>query len=243
MAGIFQRLFKTGQAQAHALVDKLEDPIKMSEQAMRDLKQDLQESLKALAEVKAIAIRLQRESEDHRKRSEDYERKAMLLLQKAQGGELAEAEAERLAREALARMEESQARRAETAQQAQAQQEMALKLQGNVNELKSKIASYENDLLTLKARTKTAQATRKINQHLANIDSRGTVALLERMKERVEEQEALGQAYGEMAGAATSVDDEINKALAAPAEKKAEDSLARLKARMGMEKGGAEGGR
>ena len=38
MAGIFQRLFKTGQAEAHAIVDKLEDPIKLSEQAIRDLK-------------------------------------------------------------------------------------------------------------------------------------------------------------------------------------------------------------
>ena len=47
MAGIFQRLFKTGQAEAHAIVDKLEDPIKLSEQAIRDLKKDLQESLKA----------------------------------------------------------------------------------------------------------------------------------------------------------------------------------------------------
>ena len=44
MAGIFQRLFKTGQAEAHAIVDKLEDPIKLSEQAIRDLKKDLQES-------------------------------------------------------------------------------------------------------------------------------------------------------------------------------------------------------
>ena len=43
MAGIFQRLFKTGQAEAHSLVDKLEDPIKISEQAIRDLKKDLQE--------------------------------------------------------------------------------------------------------------------------------------------------------------------------------------------------------
>ena len=58
MAGIFQRLFKTGQAEAHALVDKLEDPIKISEQAVRDLKKDLADSLKSLAEVKALAIRM-----------------------------------------------------------------------------------------------------------------------------------------------------------------------------------------
>ena len=50
MPGIFERLFKTGQAEAHALMDKMEDPIKLSEQAIRDLKKDLHESTKALAD-------------------------------------------------------------------------------------------------------------------------------------------------------------------------------------------------
>ena len=75
MAGIFQRLFKTGQAEAHAIIDKFEDPIKMSEQAIRDLKKDLQESLRALAEVKSIAIRLNKEAEDSKRLAEDYERR------------------------------------------------------------------------------------------------------------------------------------------------------------------------
>ena len=92
MPGIFERLFKTGQAEAHALIDKMEDPIKLSEQAIRDLKKDLHESTKALAEVKAIAIRLEREKDEHGNRAADYERKAMMLLQKAQGGDLEEAE-------------------------------------------------------------------------------------------------------------------------------------------------------
>lgn len=238
MAGIFQRLFKTGQAEAHALVDKFEDPIKMSEQAIRDLKQDLQESVKALAEVKAIAIRLEREKSDHGNRSSDYERKAMLLLQKAESGQMEASEAERLAKESLTRMEDAQKRYADTSTQAEQQQQMAMKLQANVNDLKTKISSYENDLVTLKARTKTANATRKINQHLSNVDSRGTVALLERMKEKVEEQEALAEAYGDIASSATSVDDEIDKALKSSSTQ-ADDSLARLKAKMAMAKGGA----
>jgi len=238
MAGIFQRLFKTGQAEAHALVDKFEDPIKMSEQAIRDLKQDLQESVKALAEVKAIAIRLEREKSDHGNRSSDYERKAMLLLQKAESGQMEASEAERLAKESLTRMEDAQKRYTDTSIQAEQQQQMATKLQANVNDLKTKISSYENDLVTLKARTKTANATRKINQHLSNVDSRGTVALLERMKEKVEEQEALAEAYGDIASSATSVDDEIDKALKSTSTQ-ADDSLARLKAKMAMAKGGA----
>ena len=236
MAGIFQRLFRTGEAEAHAMIDKFEDPIKMSEQAIRDLKKDLQESIKSLAEVKALAVRMDKEAEEQKSLAADYERKAMLLLQKTQSGELDEAEAERLAREALQRKEEAAGRALESVQQAQAQHEMVTKLQSNVNELKSKISSYENDLVTLKARAKTANATRKINQHLSSVDSKGTVALLERMKEKTEEQEALAQAYGDMADSSRSVDDEIDKALSGSSSPKAEDSLAELKAKMGLQK-------
>ncbi len=236
MAGIFQRLFKTGEAEAHALVDKFEDPIKMSEQAIRDLRKVLQESLKALAEVKALAIRKTKEGEEQKSLAADYERKAMRLLQRAQSGDVEEAEAERLARDALVLKEGAATQALEATQQAQAQQATVAKLQNDINELKSKISSYENDLVTLKARTKTANATRKINQHLANVDSKGTVSLLERMKEKASEQEALALAYGDMADASRSVDDEIDKALAGTTAPKAEDSLAALKAKMGLQK-------
>ena len=77
--GIFQRVFRVGKAEAHATIDKFEDPIKMSEQAIRDLKKDLGESLKSLAEVKALAIRMDRDADDSKRLAEDFERKAMLL--------------------------------------------------------------------------------------------------------------------------------------------------------------------
>ena len=234
MGGIFQRLFKTGQAEAHALVDKLEDPIKISEQAIRDLKKDLTDSLKSLAEVKALAIRMDKDAEDAKRLAGDYERKAMLLLQKAQSGDMEMVDAERLAGEALTRKEEGTTRALESTRQAHAQHSMVDKIQANVNDRKSKLASYENDLTMLKARAKTADATRKINQRLANVDSRGTVALLERMKEKVDEQESLAEAYGEMADSSRSVDDEIDKALTQGSSSKADDSLADLKAKMGI---------
>ena len=184
MAGIFHRLFKAGESEAHALVDKLEDPIKMSEQAVRDLRKDLQESLRSLAEVKSLAIRMTKDADDAKRLADDYERKAMLLLQRGQSGDVEASEAERLAMEALNRKEEAAARALQGGEQAQAQQQMVATLQNNVNDLKSKVASYENDLVMLKARARTANATRKINQRLSNVDSKGTVALLERMKEK-----------------------------------------------------------
>ena len=97
MVSIFQRIFKVTQSEVHAGMDKFEDPIKMSEQGIRDLKKSLQASMVSLAQVKSLAIRLQKETDDHKKRAADYERKAMLLLKRMQGGEMEGAEAERLA--------------------------------------------------------------------------------------------------------------------------------------------------
>ena len=38
---ILKKVFKIGQAEAHSLLDQLENPIKLTEQGIRDLKNDL----------------------------------------------------------------------------------------------------------------------------------------------------------------------------------------------------------
>lgn len=210
----FKRLFKIGESEAHAVLDKLEDPIKITEQGIRDLKKNLQESMISLAEVKGIAIKTRKDAENQKMLAEDYERKAMLLLQKMQTGQLPQADAERLATEALAKKEQGTIEAAKLHQEALNHEKMCEQLQNNVNKLKSNVSKYENDLITLKARAKTATASRKINEQLTKIDSSGTISMLEKMKAKVETEESLAIAYGEMANAEKSVDDEINKALA-----------------------------
>lgn len=231
---IFQRLFSVGKSEVNAAIDKFEDPIKMTEQGIRDLKKDLNAAMTSLAEVKGQAIRLRKQVEDNKKASADYERKAMLLLQKAQNGGIDPADADRLATEALSRKEEADRRVSELGQAAQNQENMANQLQSQVEKLKSTVATHENELITLRARAKTAAATKKINKQLAKVDSSGTIAMLERMKERVEEDESLSQAYGEIAGESKSVDDEINAAISSPSGG-TNERLAALKAKMGME--------
>ena len=231
---LFKRLFRVSQAEAHAIVDKFEDPIKMTEQGIRDLKKDLQASMTSLAEVKAIAIRTRREADNHKKLAVDYERKAMMLLQKMQSGEMDQADAERLATQALNKKEQSAADAMRLAQEAERHEQMAGQLQANVNKIKSGVNTYENDLVTLKARAKTAAATKKINQQIARVDSSGTIAMLEKMKSKVEEDEALALAYGEMADLDKSVDDEIDEALKSGNTVTASVHLLELKKKMGI---------
>ncbi|MFQ5707505.1 MAG: PspA/IM30 family protein [bacterium] len=235
MASVFQRIFKVGQAEAHNIVDKLEDPIKMTEQGIRDLKKDLQQSMTALAQVKATAIRLKKDADDQKKLAQDYERKAMLLLQKMQNGELEQANAERLATEALSKKEEALARSTTLQTDYKQQQQMSDKLQAKVEKLKQTVTRYENELVTLKARARTAQSMRKINQQLANVDSSGTISMLEKMKNKVEEEESLAEAYGDISEIDLGVDAEIDKVLEEPSAAKASDSLATLKKKMGIE--------
>ncbi len=233
--GIFKRLFKVAESEAHAAVDKLENPIKLTQQGIRDLKKDLQASLKSLAEVKALQIRARCETEDKKEQAATYEKKAMLLLKAAQNGTLDSAEADRLAGEALAKKEAASTQALTTAKGLQKQDTMVAQLEANTRKLKSQIASWESELTTLTARAKVAGATRKLNQQLAQVDSTGTLAMLEKMKAKVSEEEALAESYGEIAMIETSVDAEIDKALAGGAgEVKAADSLAELKAKMGM---------
>jgi len=231
---IFQRIFKVTQSETHALIDKIEDPIRMTEQGIRDLKKDLQQAMTSLAEVKSMAIRTRRDADNKKKLAADYERKAMTLLQKMQGGELDPADAERLATQALNQKEQLATEAVQLAQEAERHEQMANQLQANVNKIKSTVSTYENDLLTLKARSRTAAATKKINQQIARVDSSGTIAMLEKMRSRVEEDESLATAYGEMATADKSVDDEINAALSGGSTTSTSQSLLELKQKMGM---------
>ena len=236
MASIFQRIFKVAQSEAHSGMDKFEDPIKMSEQGIRDLKKNLQASMVSLAQVKSLAIRLQQEMDDHKKRAADYERKAMLLLKRMQGGgEMEGTEAERLATEALSKKEEALQSATTASEQQQAQQRMADQLQTKVEELKRQIGKYENEVITLRARARTASSMRKINQQLAGADASGTVAMLEKMKNKVQEEESLAEAYGQLSDVGGTIDEDIDKALALPSTAAASDSLAELKKKMGME--------
>lgn len=233
---VFKRLFKVGQAEAHSAVDKMENPIKMTEQGIRDLKKDLDGSLKALAEVKAMAIRAKNDVQSNKSKASDYENKAVQLLKKAQNGEIEAGDADRLAGEALAKKEEFSKAMNQSKTEMDRFDGNVAQLDVKVKKLRSDISAFENELRTLKARVKVSEATAKVNKQMAGIDSSSTVNMLERMKDKVAQQEALAEAYGDVAGESKSLDDEINSALSDGGDVKKADDLAALKAKLGMDK-------
>ncbi|NDV66323.1 PspA/IM30 family protein [Bacteroides sp. 224] len=210
---IFKRLFRIGQAEINSVIEKMEDPIRMTEQGIREMRDDLDKSIESLAQIKAMAIRTGNDKNKKQAEAKEYENKAILLLTKAQKGELDMAQAEHLATEALTLKERLLADAATLETQQEEHEKAAASIQSNIEVLKFNITKWENELKTLKSRIRVSKATKEVNKQMAKIDSNSTISMLERMKEKVEEEEALAQAYGDLANKKSNLDDEINAAI------------------------------
>ena len=89
------------------------------------------------------------------------------------------------------------------------------------------LASKGIDLDTFKTMSETLSTE-------ANIDSNNTVSMLEKMKDKVIQEEALAESYGEIANTNKSLDEDIDAAIGDSAQVKAEAELKALKEKMGL---------
>lgn len=210
---IFKRLFRIGQAEIHAAVDKMEDPVKMIEQGLRELREDLTEATEAYAKVKALAIRTENDQLHCQQESRNYGEKAILIMQKAQSGQVDLIKAETLAREALSLRKKYYVESEELGHQVIALQQSSVEMMRNTEILKENMEKWEKELRTLRARVKVSSATEQVNKQLAQLDNNGTIAMLQRMKAKVEDQESLAKAYGEIARDKNNLKDELDSLL------------------------------
>lgn len=225
---IIKRLFRIGKAEAHSAIGSLEDPIKMTEQGIREMKEQLNESIQAMAQVKALSIRRKNEQEALINQSGDYQNKAMLLVQKGIKEEMPIEDADRLAKEALKKKEQSLLDAQIAENERQKLESDVEKMQISINTLKSTISKWEGELKTLRARVQVSKATQDINKKMTQIDSDSTISMLEKMKDKVLQQEALADAYSHIADASKSIDQEINAAVDT-SDAHAESELQKLK--------------
>lgn len=212
-------------------MDSLEDPVKMTAEGIRELEGKLEQSMKSLAEVKASAISAKNALEKAKQESVDYENKAMMFLKAAETGKMSQEEADKLATQCLEKKSQKTQELPVLEANYQKYQGAADKLQDAVKTLKTNIDKWKSEAKMLKARSKVAEATANLNKQLSGIDSSDTIAMLEKMKEKVDQQEALADSYLEIAQDGNERDiDSALKAIGGSVQ--AQSDLAALKAKM-----------
>lgn len=225
---IFKRLYTIGKAEINSVLENFEDPIKLTENGISDMKNQLSESMEALAKLKALSIRKKNEIESAEQTAKDYYAKAILLVQKSEKGEIEVSEADRLAKEALKKQSTAQERAENLKKENEKLQDDCEKMKANITNLKSSISKWENELRTLEARVQVSEATKDINQKMIQIDSSSAVSMLEKLKEKVVQQEAMAEAYSDISKTGKSVDEEIDD-LVKNIDGEAENALQKLK--------------
>ena len=142
------RVFKFIQSEIHSLLSRFEDPVKLIEQGIRDLKKDFDESMKSVAQVKAISICTKRALEAKKQIAVDYEQKALIILQKAKTGELDQAEADRLAGAALEKRQQALVQVEKLTSDVKDYDKALVNMEKKILELKEKIRDSENEYKT-----------------------------------------------------------------------------------------------
>ena len=229
--GIFQRLFRWGKSEVNDTLDSLEDPVKMTAEGIRELEKKLDDSIKALAQVKASCVTAKNELDRAKQESVDYENKAMMFLKAVELGKMEQAEADKLATQCLEKKSQKVQQLPVLEANYKKYQGAVDKLEDSVKVLKTNIDKWKSESQMLKARAKVAEATANVNKQLAGIDSSDTIAMLEKMKEKVDQQEALADSYLEIASDTNERDiDSALKSIGGSVQ--AQSDLAALKAKM-----------
>ena len=189
--GLFDRVSRVVRSNLNAIVSGAEDPEKILNQTIEDMREDLVELRQATAKAIASEMSMKRKYEQAQGNANEWQRKAQIALKRNE---------EDLARQALMRKKGF----AETAtalnQQLVRQTEQANLLRNNLTKLESKIAEAKTKKDMLIARARSAKATQQINEVMGKVDTASAFTAFERMEEKVDALEAESAAVANLSG-------------------------------------------
>lgn len=198
---LFGRIFRVFRSYANSLVGSAEDPEKMLDQTVNEMQGDLIKMRQASAQVLASQKQVEAKYSQAKTTADEWLRRAELALQKGD---------EDLAREALKRKKAFQDNANTMKIQLDAQKKATDQLLTNTRILEQKLTEAKSKKDTLKARAKSAQTSRQINDMIQGLNTSNAMVAFERMEEKVMSLEAESEATLQLASSDT-VEDKFRK--------------------------------
>lgn len=191
--GIFDRFSTMLRSNINDLIARAENPEKMLNQVIEDMRGQLAKARQEVAVAIADAAKLKKQADDEQKQAQDWEQRAMLAVRQ---------ERDDLARLALVRHQEHAQRAQELYLTWQKHQEDTERLRDALRQLNEKIQEAQRKKNLLIAKQKRAQAQRRIHETMSGLSDSSAFEAFDRMAEKIEHNER-------MALAAASVSEEL----------------------------------
>ena len=222
--GIFDRLSTMLRSNLNDLISRAENPEKMLNQLIDDMRGNLAKAKQEVAGAIADEKKLQADAEAMRKQAEDWERRAMIAVQEGRDD---------LAKQALMRYNEA-------LQGAQQLQETWVKHKADTESLKVSLRTLNDKIEEAKrkkniliARARRAEAQQRIQETMSGMGDKSAFEGFERMTEKIENKERKALAAAELQEEFQG--DALAKQFEALEYKgSSEQQLAALKQRMGL---------
>ena len=190
--GFFDRFSRLLRANLNELLTKAEDPVKILDQSLVDMEDDLIRLRKAVAMSIACQKRLVSKYDQAQLHVKNWYQRAEMAIKQGE---------ETLAREALIRRKTYKESSEALNTQILSQGDQVEKLKHNLGILEGKIADLKTKKEMLKARAQAAKAQQQLQDAVGHMGSNSAMAAFDRMQDKVESLEASSQASAELAGA------------------------------------------
>lgn len=231
---LFDRFVRVAKSNVNKVIQGMEDPEKVLDQAVEEMQSDLIRVRQSYAEVLATQRRLQTQKEQQDEIAAEWYRRAELAVEKGDDS---------LAKEALSRRQAAVQKGSDLEQQLGTMSGSVDKLFDSVKALEEKISQAKDEKEQLIARARTAKTTAQVNEMLSDVGSSSGAGAFDRMKEKVESLETRAEvSAGLLPDAARegSLEDRFKQLESGNA---VDDELAMLKGKKALPpSGGSSGG-
>ncbi len=178
--GIFDRLSSLLRSNINDLISRAEDPEKMLNQILVDMRGQLAKAKQQVATAIADEKRLRDQADAEYRQVQDWEQKAMLAVKENRDD---------LAKQALMRQGEHLSAAQQLEQTWEQHRSETEKLKNSLRDLNDKIEEAKRKKNLLVARQRRAQAQKRIHETMSSLSEKSAFEAFARMEERIENNE------------------------------------------------------
>lgn len=187
--GIFSRMSNMIKAKVNNTLDEMENPIELLDQKLRDMEEQFNKAKLNSAQILGNVHEIEKKLNLAKKESLDYEEKIKLALSKGN---------EDLAKKALARKVEIDKKVSSLQSSYESSKAQADALKSNLRALEEEINKTRNYRDEAAARYSNAEASQKVNEVLANVQTKNNSIQIDNIERKIQRKESLAQGLGEL---------------------------------------------
>lgn len=199
--GVMSRISNIFRAKVNNAIDDMENPIELLDQKIRDMEESLNTAKLSSAQILGNVHEVEKKMENAEKESKDYDSKVRLAMSKGN---------EELAKKALEKKLEADKNYSSLKASYEDARVKAEAIKAKLRDLEEEIEETRRYRDEASARFNNAEASGKVNEILANVDTKNNKINIDDIERKIQKKEAYAEGLGELR-TDNSLEDEFKK--------------------------------